>query len=68
MQKKIRALYYIGAEKITFPPKSDGRTDGHTDRNKKNFSLIKILNEKKISSVANIYILYFSYCLKLLYL
>ena len=25
--EKMRALSYIGAEKITFPPKSDGRTD-----------------------------------------
>ena len=25
--EKTRALSYIGAEKITFPPKSDGRTD-----------------------------------------
>ena len=28
----MRALSYIGAEKFTFPPKSDGRTDRHTDR------------------------------------
>ncbi len=29
--KKLRALSYIGAEKITFPPKPDGQTDIHTD-------------------------------------
>ncbi len=27
-----RALSYIGAEKITFPPKHDGQTDIQTDR------------------------------------
>ena len=33
--QKMRALSYIGAEKITFPPKPDGQkdiqTDGHMD-------------------------------------
>ena len=29
---KRRALSYIGAEKITFPPKPDIQTDRHTDR------------------------------------
>ncbi len=29
---KMRALSYIGAEKITFPPKPDGQTDIQTDR------------------------------------
>ncbi len=29
--QKMRALSYIGAEKITFPPKPD-RQDIHTDR------------------------------------
>ncbi len=29
--KKIRALSYKGAEKITFPPKPDGQTDRQTD-------------------------------------
>ena len=28
----MRALSYIGAEKITFPPKPDIQTDIHTDR------------------------------------
>ena len=28
---KMRALSYIGAEKITFPPKPDRQTDIHTD-------------------------------------
>ncbi len=28
---KIGALSYIGAEKITFPPKPDIQTDRHTD-------------------------------------
>ena len=27
----MRALSYIGAEKITFTPKPDRHTDGHTD-------------------------------------
>ncbi len=27
----MRALSYIGAEKITFPPKPDRQTDRHTD-------------------------------------
>ena len=30
--EKMRALSYIGAEKIKFLHKSDGRTDEHTDR------------------------------------
>ena len=30
--QKMRALSYIGAEKITFPPKPDVQTDRHTDR------------------------------------
>ena len=29
--QKMRALSYIGAEKITFPPKPDRHTDIHTD-------------------------------------
>ncbi len=29
--EKNRAISYIGAEKITFPPKSDGQSDIHTD-------------------------------------
>ncbi len=29
--QKMRALSYIGAEKITFPPKPDIHTDGWTD-------------------------------------
>ncbi len=29
--KKRRALSYIGAEKISFPPKPDRHTDRHTD-------------------------------------
>ena len=29
--QKMRALSYIGAEKITFPPKPDIQTDIHTD-------------------------------------
>ncbi len=28
----MRALLYIGAEKITFPPKPDIQTDRYTDR------------------------------------
>ncbi len=28
----MRALSYIGAEKITFPPRPDGQTDIQTDR------------------------------------
>ena len=28
---KMRALSYIGAEKITFPPKPDRQTDIHTN-------------------------------------
>ncbi len=30
--QKMRALSYIGAEKITFPPKPDIQTDRHTYR------------------------------------
>ena len=30
--QKMRALSYIGAEKITFPPKPDRQTDIHTYR------------------------------------
>ena len=30
--QKMRALSYIGAEKITFPPKPEGQTDIRTDR------------------------------------
>ena len=30
--QKMRALSYIGAEKITFPPKPDRPTDRPTDR------------------------------------
>ena len=30
--QKMRALSYIGAEKITFPPKPDIHTDSHTYR------------------------------------
>ena len=29
--KKMRALPYIGAKKITFPPKPDQQTDRQTD-------------------------------------
>ncbi len=29
-QKEIGAISQLGAEKITFPPKSDGHTDGRT--------------------------------------
>ena len=29
---KIGAISQLGAEKITFPPKPDGHTDIHTDR------------------------------------
>ena len=29
--QKMRALSYIGAAKITFPPKPDRQTDRHTD-------------------------------------
>ena len=29
--QKIRALSYLGAEKITFPPKPNGQTDRNTD-------------------------------------
>ena len=35
MCKKDRTLSILGAEKIAFPPKSDGRTDGHKDGQKK---------------------------------
>ena len=31
MHTKMRAPSYIGAEKITFPPKPDGQTDKRTD-------------------------------------
>ena len=30
--QKMRALTYIGAKKITFPPRPDIHTDRHTDR------------------------------------
>ncbi len=30
--QKMRALSQLGAEKITFLPKPDGKTDIHTDR------------------------------------
>ena len=30
--QKMRALSYIGADKITFPPKPDTQTDRHTYR------------------------------------
>ena len=30
--QKMRALSYIGAAKITFPPKPDRQTDRHPDR------------------------------------
>ncbi len=30
-KKEIGAISELGAEKITFPPKSDRRTDGRTD-------------------------------------
>ncbi len=30
--QKMRALSYLGAEKITFPPKPERQTDIHTDR------------------------------------
>ena len=30
--ENMRALSYIGAEKIKFPPKPDGQTDIQTDR------------------------------------
>ena len=29
MCKKNRTLYQLGTEKIAFPPKPDGQTDGH---------------------------------------
>ncbi len=32
MEKEIGAISQLGAEKITFPPKSDRRTDIRTDR------------------------------------
>ena len=42
-QKEIGAISQLGAEKITFPPKSDIRTDGHTDiSNYRVASLLKI--------------------------
>ena len=31
MHRKMRALSYIGAEKITFPPKPDGQKDRRMD-------------------------------------
>ena len=33
--QKMRALSYIGAEKITFAPKPDIHTDGRTDGHKR---------------------------------
>ena len=32
LHKQIGAISQLGAEKITFPPKPDGHTDIHTDR------------------------------------
>ncbi len=34
MHKKINTLYQLGAEKIEFPPKSDGHADMKTNRKK----------------------------------
>ncbi len=31
LHKKIGAIYQLGAEKITLPPKPDGHTDRQTD-------------------------------------
>ncbi len=44
--QKMRALSYIVAEKITFPPKPDGQTDRRTDiRVYRVASLLKIGQE-----------------------
>ena len=47
--QKMRALSYIGAEKITFPPKPDGQTDRHTDG--RTLVLQRWNNANKISGV-----------------
>ncbi len=46
----MRALSYIGAEKITFPPKSDGRTDANTYRR------TDISNYRIVSLLKNMYL------------
>ena len=41
----MRDLSYIGAEKITFPPKPDGQTDIRTDIG--NYRVASLLTTKK---------------------
>ena len=52
--QKMRALSYLGAEKITFPPKSDRHTDRHTYR-RTDISVYRVASLlKKIIIVANL--------------
>ena len=51
--QKMRALSYIGAEKITFPPKPDKQTDRHTDRH--TYSRTDISVYRVASLLKNIY-------------
>ena len=44
--EKIRTVSQLGAEKIAFPPKPEGLTDGRTDiSNYRVASLLKIINQ-----------------------
>ena len=54
--QKMRALSYIGAEKITFPPKSDGRADLRTGirTDKGNYRVASLLTNNIITYKATL--------------
>ena len=55
--QKMRALSYIGAEKITFPPKPDRHTDRHTYRHtyrRTDISVCRVASLLKSRKIANI--------------
>ncbi len=51
--QKMRALSYIGAEKITFPPKPDRQTDIHT-YNRTDISVYRVASLLKTRKTTDI--------------
>ena len=63
--QKMRALSYIGAEKITFPPKPDIQTDRYTDIHtdeRTDISVYRVVSVLKSSKIFFIEVKYLGYC------
>ncbi len=54
--QKMRALSYIGAEKITYPPKPDRQTDRHTYR-RTDISVYRVASLLKMAASYGVFII-----------